>query len=89
MRMNTVLYIWGVPRDDWLTPLSTPALYRVSVRSFADLTRMRLTIPCQLTDAFAGFLSSVRYVAATNLPVGARPRLVLVRSESQLVSCLP
>ena len=86
MRMNTVLWIWGVHRDGWLTRLSTPALYRVSVRNLADLTGMRLTtILCQLTDAFAGFLPTVRYLPATNLPVGARPRLVLVRSESQLV----
>ena len=90
MRMNTVLWIWGVHCDDWLTRLSTPALDRVSVRSLADLTGMRLTtILCQLIDAFAGFLSTVRYLTATNLPVGARLRLVLVRSESLLVCFLP
>jgi hypothetical protein len=65
MRMNTVLRIWGVLRDVWLTRLSTPALYQVSVRNLADLTGMRLTtILCQLTDAFAGFLPSVRYLPA-------------------------
>jgi hypothetical protein len=68
MRMNTVLRIWGVLRDVWLTRLSTPALYQVSVRNLADLTGMRLTtILCQLTDAFAGFLPTVRYLPAVAL----------------------
>ena len=68
MRMNTVLCIWGVLRDGWLTRLSAPALYQVSVRNLADLTRMRLTtILCQLTDTFAGFLPTVRCLPAVAL----------------------
>ena len=55
-------------REVWLTHLSTPALYRVSVRNLAALTRMRLTtILCQLTDTFAGFLPTVRYLPAVAL----------------------
>ena len=56
-------------RDVWLTHLSAPAFYRVSVRNLAALTRMRLTTKdvCQLSGAFAGFLSTVRYLTAVAL----------------------
>ena len=38
-------------RDGWLTHLSPPALYQVSVRNLAALTRMSLTtVLCQLTE---------------------------------------
>jgi hypothetical protein len=74
----------------WLTRLSEPALYRVSVRNLAALTRMRLTtILCQLADTFAGFLPTVDYSSADPRSVCARPRLVLDQSESQVVCCLP
>ena len=46
MRMNEDGFVMV-----WLARLSTPALYRVSVRNLAALTRMWLTtILCQLTD---------------------------------------
>ncbi len=47
---------------------SEPALYQVSVRNLAAVTRMWLTtILCQLTDTFAGFLPTVRYLPAVAL----------------------
>ena len=68
MRMNTVLSFWGGLREAWPTHLSAPALYRVSVRNLAALTRMRLTTTlCQLTDTFAGFLPTVSYPSAVAL----------------------
>ncbi|MDB4743181.1 hypothetical protein OAF98_01735 [Planctomicrobium sp.] len=56
-------------RDVWLTRLSAPALYRVSVRNLAASTRMRLTTKTerQLHGTFAGFLSTVGYPSAVAL----------------------
>jgi len=66
MRMNAVLCFRSGFRDVWPTHLSTPALYPVSVRNLAALTKMRLTTTfnCQLHGAFAGFLPTVRYLTA-------------------------
>jgi len=69
MRMNAVLCFRGGFRDVWPTHLSAPPSYRVSVRSLAALTRMRLTTTfnCQLHGALAGFLPTARYLTALAL----------------------
>ena len=60
--------MWVRLCDDWLTRLTEPALYDVSVRNLAALVRVRLaTVLCQLTDLHSQ-ASSPRSVALTQLP---------------------
>ena len=60
---------WGGLREVGLTRQSAPALYPVSVRSLAALTKMWLTttVDCQFNGTFAGFLPTVRYLPAVAL----------------------